>query len=129
MTDDHIVDGTDSSDDDSVILNAPPVSGLLQIRQTGAVTIVGLTVTKLRADHNIADCRSEVAALIAEHKCEEFVFDLTGVQFVPSGALGLINSIRNLDVKAVVLNPPPQVRLALEVKRLDTFVELRDEIE
>lgn len=129
--DSHIVDGPDASDegvstDDSAILMPPP-SGLLLVQQTGPTTIVALNHELLGPEVNISACRNEMAALIAEQKCSEFVIDLTDVHFMPSGALGLIASIRNLGVKVAVQNPTPQVRDVFEVTNLDRIVELRDE--
>ena len=133
MSDDREVFVLDDSDtgegvstDDSTIL-APTASGLLVIQQTGPVTVVALNHEILGPEVNIAACRTEIAALIAEHECTKFVIDLTDIRFMPSGTLGLIASIRNLGVNVAVQNPTQAVREVFEITNLDTIVELRDE--
>lgn len=127
--DGHILDEPDGegvSTDDSAILTQSP-AGLLVVQQTGPVTVVALNHEVLGPEVNIAACREEMAALIVEHNCTEFVIDLADIPFMPSGTLGLIASIRNLGVKVAVLHPTPQVRDVFEVTNLDRIVELRDE--
>lgn len=125
-----VLDDSDSgegvSTDDSVILN-PSASGLLVVQQTGPTTVVALNHEVLGPEVNIAACREEIAGLISEHDCNEFVIDLTDIRFMPSGTLGLIASIRNLGVKVAVHNPTEAVREVFEITHLDTIVELRDE--
>lgn len=127
----HILEGPDANDegvstDDSAILTQSP-AGLLVVQQTGPVTVVALNHEVLGPEVNIAACRDEMTALIAEHNCTEFVIDLADVRFMPSGTLGLVASLRQLGVNVVVLNPTPQVREVFEITQLDRMVELRDD--
>ena len=110
---------------DSAIRKAnPDQSRYLEVYQAGKLTVAGFAGKSVPREYNMATCRSEIIALIRQHACEHFAFDLTGISFVPSGILGLIASILKEDVKVSVYNASPNVREAFEMTRLHTLVDL-----
>ncbi|MDB5390548.1 MAG: hypothetical protein JWM11_6194 [Planctomycetaceae bacterium] len=99
-------------------------SQILDVYQTGALTVVGFGGQEVLDQVNIAACREQVLELVAAHHTETLAFDLTGVKFIPSGLLGLLASLRNQNVKIQIYNPSPDVRDVLEVTHLNQVLEI-----
>lgn len=100
--------------------------GTLTVYKAGPLTVVGFGGQDALAKVNLAQCRDELVKLIKEHHCTTLAFDLTGVRLMPSGTLGLIASMRKLDVDVHVYNPSPDVRDVLEITKLDTLIHVHD---
>jgi len=99
---------------------------VLEVYQAGRLTVVGFGDHDVLDFVNIADCRDELAALIAKHDCQSLAFDLTGVKLLPSGLLGLLASLRNLGVQVMIYNPSRDVREVLEITNLDQLLEIHE---
>lgn len=138
-TDSGIVDGSsmfirDSGPDvsfkpeesDSAIQRDHVVAGLLKYYEVGRLIVVGFGGKDLPSDYCIAESRQTLCDLVRLHDCKELVFDLTGVHLIPSGMLGVIASMRNLDVQVAVCNPSPDFREVLSTTQLDTIIQIRD---
>lgn len=101
-------------------------AGILTVYEAGKLTVVGFGGEDILDNVNLGACRDELVALIKENDTEVMAFDLTGVKLVPSGMLGLIASIKQLDVDVHIYNPSEDVRDVLEVTHLDKVVEVHN---
>lgn len=97
---------------------------VLEVYQTGELTVVGFGGQEILDQIDLTGCRAEVVALVEQHKCKILAFDMTGVKLVPSGMLGLLTSIRNLGVEVQIYNPSHDVNEVLEITRLNTIMSV-----
>ncbi len=98
----------------------------LQVYEVGKTTVVGFGGEEILDEVNIADCRDDVLQLVKQHHAEVVAFDLTGVRLIPSGMLGLMASLRNLNLRIQVFNPSPEVREVFAVTMFDQLIEVRE---
>jgi anti-sigma B factor antagonist len=99
-------------------------SQILNVYQTGPLTVVGFGGQEVLDQVNIAACREELLKLVAAHQTEVLAFDLTGVKFIPSGLLGLLASLRHQNVKIQIYNPSADVQEVLDVTHLNQVLEV-----
>jgi len=99
---------------------------ILEVYQAGRLTVVGFGGHGVLDGLDITECRDELVALVREHSCQSLAFDLTGVKLLPSGLLGLLASLRNLDVQVMVYNPSRDVREVLDITNLDQLIEIHN---
>lgn len=97
----------------------PPI---LEVYQPGETTVVGFGGRDVLDDVNLADCREELLTLIRQTGCRVLAFDMTGVQLIPSGLLGLLASVRGRGADVHIYNPSPDVREVLSVTKLETLM-------
>jgi anti-anti-sigma factor len=97
-----------------------------EIYQAGKLTVLGFGGRQVLDHLSVSDCRTEITALIEQHKCETLAFDLGGVKLLPSGMLGLLASVRQLGVRVHVYNPSRDIREVLEITRLDTVIQVHE---
>ena len=102
----------------------PTDQQVLQIYEKGRLTVIGFGGEDVLDHVNVADFRDEVAAIIKECDCEVLAFDLTGVRLIPSGLLGLLASLRHLDVDVYLYNPSEDIREVLEITKLDQVMQV-----
>ena len=70
--------------------------------------------------------RAAILQLVENNNCQTVAFDLTGVQIVPSGILGLWASLNQADIKVEVYNPSDDIREVLEITRLNQLIEVKE---
>lgn len=104
----------------------PSEGGILQVYETGTLTVVGFGGREILDDVNVADCRDEITAIVDAHGCEVLAFDLTGVKLIPSGLLGLLASMRELGVEVHLYNPSDDIREVLQITKLDQIMQIHD---
>ena len=104
----------------------PDNSPLLQVYQSGVLTVVGFGGVHVPDEYSVVSYRDQILKLINDHKCEQLAFDLTGVKLLPSGLLGLLSSIRDTSVEVHLYNPSPDVREVLAVTSLDKLMPIFD---
>ncbi len=104
----------------------PPIREILQVYEAGPVTVVGFGGRDILDDINVADCRDELVQLVKDHECHTIAFDLTGVRLLPSGLLGLLASLRNMDLEVRIYNPSPDVREVLSITRFDQLMQIME---
>lgn len=97
----------------------PPKRDILEVYQTGPLTVVGFGGREILDQIDLSQCRSEIVALVEQHKCQTLAFDLAGVKLIPSGMLGLLASLRRMNVEVHLYNPSPDVAEVLHVTRLN----------
>ena len=69
---------------------------ILQVYETGELTVVGFGGREILDQIDISACREEIVTLVEKHKCKVLAFDLAGVKLIPSGMLGLLASLRRM---------------------------------
>jgi anti-sigma B factor antagonist len=118
-----------SSDADSAIISQPGGQRLIRIIESGKRVVVAFEIDLLEVDNAVSVYREELIALIHKHDCKEFVFDLTGINFVPSGVVGLIASLHSArtELQVIVRNPSTPLREVFAVTRLDQFIKFEQE--
>lgn len=98
----------------------------LKVYEAGPTTVVGFGGQVIVDDISIADCREEILEVVRKHNAQVVAFDLTGVRLIPSGLLGLMASLRRMNLTIRVYNPSPEVREVLSVTMFDRLVEIRE---
>ncbi|VAX37244.1 hypothetical protein MNBD_PLANCTO02-2351 [hydrothermal vent metagenome] len=101
-----------------------PARKNLEVYQSGKLTVIGFGNKEVLDHINPTECRDEIIALINQHRCKVLAFDLTGVIVVPSGLLGLLASLRQLNTKVLLFNPSEDVRDVLEITKLDRVMQI-----
>jgi anti-sigma B factor antagonist len=94
------------------------ISDILEVYQTGELTVVGFGECEILDQIDLSQCRSEIVGLVEKHGCKTIAFDLSGVKLIPSGMLGLLTSLRRMNVEVHLYNPSPDVAEVLTVTRL-----------
>lgn len=105
-------------------MNKDPI--VLEIYQTGPLTVVGFGGREIIHDINIAPLQDDLGKLVEDNACERLAVDLTGVKFIPSGMLGILTSLHRKGVKIEIYNPSDDVRDVFKTTRLDTVFSLQD---
>ena len=98
----------------------------LQVYEAGPTTVLGFGGQTIVDDISVAESRDEILQLVHVHHAEIVAFDLTGVRLIPSGLLGLMASLRNLNLAIRVYNPSPDVREVLSITKFDQLVDVRE---
>ncbi len=111
--------------EDSAVSKAFQDPGILQVYQTGPLTVVGFAGKDVPDEVCIAGYRDQMNKLIDEHKTEVMAVDLSGVRLVPSGMLGLLTSIRKKVQRVELYNPSEDVREVLKITNLDKLFEIK----
>ena len=99
---------------------------ILQVLAAGPTTIVAFRPTDVLEDINVAECRDEVIQLVQDHGTEIICFELSRVRLIPSGMLGLLASLRQMDLEVRVLNPSPDVRDVLSITNFDKLIAIEE---
>ena len=96
----------------------------LQVYEAGPTTVLGFGGQIIVDDISVAESRDEILEVVQSHHAEVVAFDLTGVRLIPSGLLGLMASLRRLDLTIQVYNPSPEVREVLSITSFNQLVEV-----
>jgi anti-anti-sigma factor len=124
---DSIHDDSDLHLNDSAVrAGRPPQPGVLQIYQTGPMTVVGFGGEDVPDEVCIAAYRQQLTELIKEHQCQTLAFDLTGVKLIPSGMLGVLVTLRKLVPKIELYNASEDIRGVLQMTNLVSLFELKE---
>lgn len=120
-----------SSDDSGFnsIQYALTEDGVLKVYSVGPTTVLGFGGQDLPSEFNAAHYRAAIADLLRANSSEIVAFDLTGVNLVPSGMLGLLVSLKNLEGLTPVVqvfNPSADVREVLQITKLNTLIEIHE---
>ena len=99
---------------------------ILEIYQTGPLTVVGFCGREILDQIDLSQCRSEIVAILEQYHCETLAFDLTGVELVPSGMLGLLASLRKMGIEVQLYNPSADIREVLEITRLNEIMSIHE---
>jgi len=99
---------------------------VLKIYQTGELTVVGFGGKDVPDEVCIAEYRQQLLDLIAEHGVKTMAFDLSGVQLVPSGMLGVLSTIAKRVEMVEIYNPSVDVREVLLMTKLERLFEIKE---
>ena len=99
---------------------------VLKIYQTGELTVVGFGGKDVPDEVCIAEYRQQLLDLIAEHGVKTMAFDLSGVQLVPSGMLGVLSTIAKRVEEVEIYNPSVDVREVLRMTKLERLFEIKE---
>lgn len=110
---------------DSSVGKAFQDPGILQVYQTGELTVIGFAGKDVPDEVCIAGYRDQLNKLIDEHQVKVMAFDLSGVRLVPSGMLGLLTTIRKKVAKVELYNPSEDVQEVLKITNLDKLFEIK----
>ncbi len=99
---------------------------ILKVQKTGKLTVVGFGGRDAPDEYCIAGARERLLDLIERHDCKELAFDFKGMSRVPSGMLGVMQSIAKGGVNVSAYNPSPGVREVFEVAKFDRFIRISD---
>ena len=113
------------SDSDIINESDLPSDDLLKVYQAGELTVVGFGGIDLPDSANLANYRDQLADLVQKHQCKTLAFDLTGVRLIPSGMLGLLNSLKNMGLEIELYNPSDDVQEVLEITQLHKVFQIR----
>ena len=64
--------------------------------------------------------------MIAQYGTKVLAFDLSGVQLVPSGMLGVLSSLSQRVERLEIYNPSPDVREVLRITRLERLFDIKE---
>lgn len=101
--------------------------GILKVYSVGETTVLGFDGQDVPSEFNAAHYRAAITDLLVANNCNTVAFDLTGVNLVPSGMLGLLVSLKQLDglsPTVQVFNPSKDVEEVLQITKLNTFIEV-----
>jgi len=73
----------------------------------------------------LADIRDELFELLVSDEFDCAIFDLTDVNVVPRGLLGLLSTAHENGCEVELLNPSPELQETLRAARLDVWVLMR----
>lgn len=98
--------------------------GQLEVYQTGVLTVVGFGGRQILDQIDLSRCRAEIVDLVEKHQCKVLGFDLTGVALIPSGLLGLLASLRRMQIEVHLYNPSEDIQEVLSVTRLCDIMQV-----
>src|SRR5882724_10724712 len=102
----------------------PPNKDIFEVYQTGELTVVGFGDREILDQIDLAACRAEIIALVEKHHCQTLAFDLSGVKLIPSGMLGLLASLRRMNITVHLYNPSQDVAEVLQITRLNEVLPI-----
>ncbi|APZ92687.1 STAS domain-containing protein [Fuerstiella marisgermanici] len=121
----------DSSDDSG--FHSPQYAltedGLLKVYSVGPTTVLGFDGQDVPSEFNAAHYRAAISDLLVANDSSIVAFDLSGVKLVPSGMLGLLVSLKQLDKltpTVQIFNPSDDVKEVLQITKLNTLIEVHE---
>ncbi|MCH9656736.1 MAG: STAS domain-containing protein [Planctomycetes bacterium] len=107
-------------------MSAVQLGGILQVYHAGPLCVAGFGGRDIVDTFSVNDVREELLELVKTNNCETLAIDLTGVKLLPSGMLGLLASMRDLNLEIHLYNPSEDIREVLEITKLNQFMQLHD---
>jgi anti-sigma B factor antagonist len=101
-----------------------PGNNIIEVYQTGELTVVGFGGREILDQIDLTQCRSEIVGLLEKNGCKTLAFDLAGVKLIPSGMLGLLTSLRRMNIEVHLYNPSADVKEVLDITRLSDLMPI-----
>jgi len=101
-----------------------PRNDIFEVYQTGELTVVGFGERDILDQLDLTVCRAEIIGLVEKHHCKTLAFDLSGVKLIPSGMLGLLASLRKMNIAVHIYNPSQDVAEVLQITRLNEVLPI-----
>jgi anti-anti-sigma factor len=105
-------------------MHMSPNQAILDVYQSGELTVVGFGDREILDQVDLSACRAEIIALVEKHGCKTLAFDLSGVKLIPSGMLGLLASLRRMNIAVHLYNPSPDIVEVLQITRLSDVLPI-----
>src|SRR5258708_33933821 len=102
----------------------PTKPDIFEVYQTGELTVVGFGAREILDQIDLSACRTEILALVEKHHCKVLAFDLSGVKLIPSGMLGLLASLRRMNITVHLYNPSQDIAEVLQITRLNEVLPI-----
>ena len=102
---------------------------MLKVYSVGPTTVLGFDGQDVPSEFNAAHYRAAMSDLLIANDSKSVAFDLTGVKLVPSGLLGLLVSLKQLDELSPtvqIFNPSNDVKEVLQITKLNTLIEVHE---
>jgi anti-sigma B factor antagonist len=90
-----------------------------EVYEPGPLTVIGFGTRDMLDQFDLAACRGDVFDLIRDYRCQMLAIDLTGIQIIPSGLLGLLVSVHQQEISVCLFNPSEDLREVLQITKLD----------
>ncbi|ODA29325.1 STAS domain-containing protein [Planctopirus hydrillae] len=98
---------------------------VLQVYQTGALTVVGFGGQDVPDEVCIASYREQLRKLLEDNTCSVLAFDCSGVKLMPSGMLGLLTTLRKQVDRIELYNPSEDIQQVLRLTNLLPMFEVK----
>ncbi len=105
-------------------MDKSPNNDIIEVYQTGELTVVGFGDREILDQIDLTACRDEIKALVDKHQCKTLAFDLSGVKLIPSGMLGLLASLRRMNIAVHLYNPSQDIAEVLQITRLNEVLPI-----
>lgn len=91
----------------------------VEVYQSGPLTVIGFG-DRVKIDHlDLPECHNEVFELIRNQRAKVLAIDLTAIEIIPSGLLGLLVAVHQQGVSVCLFNASVELREVLEITKLD----------
>lgn len=97
---------------------------IFEVYQTGELTVVGFGGREILDQIDLSACRAEILALVEKNGAKTLAFDLSGVKLIPSGMLGLLASLRRMNIAVQLYNPSQDIAEVLQITRLSEVLPI-----
>ena len=101
----------------------------VRVSHNGDVTTIGFGDEEILDQINIAAVREQIADIVVQNHSQTLAIDMTGVQLIPSGLLGLLASLRNSVRTIQILNPSQDVIEVLQITKLNQLFEVKETVQ
>ena len=99
----------------------PDKPKLLEVRDSGDVTIVGFVNQPFLGATQVKAIAKEMVEILQQHRPSVLQFDMSGVALITSDMLGYLLSLRGDGLDVVLYNPSEDVRQVLNTTKLDSL--------
>ncbi len=97
---------------------------VLEVYESGELTVVGFHGATSLDFATVTEVRDEILAIVKSTSCKQLGFDLTGVRLLPSGMLGLLASLKKLQLTVHLFNVDPDIQDVLAITKLDRVLNV-----
>jgi anti-sigma B factor antagonist len=99
---------------------------VMQVYETGHLTVVGFGGADPIDEIDIAGCRDQIFELVQLHDCKVLAFDLTDVKYISSPMLGLFASLTREGIEVHLYNISDDVRAVLDITGLGKLFTIHE---
>ncbi len=98
----------------------------IDVYHAGELTVIGFGNSENLDELNVAEFNDEIKQLIRDNNCQDLAVDLTGIQFIPRGLLGVLTSVYRRNINVHLFNTSNDIREVLEITKLDRLFYLHN---
>ena len=101
---------------------------MLQVYQTGEVTVVGFGGGTVNIRFDFAQYRGVLMELIQRFNCRVLALDLAGVKYAPAGMLSVLIPLRKLVDRIEIHNPTESAKETLSTIQMDSLFDICESV-